>query len=141
MDVYKIMQKVASKPPKDKCTLFTELLDKKLRSFDENMQEILMHELLFRTKMVAQQQVTRFQPSTSAFNVPSQNIPFSFIHPPSPISYSSDSSYHTQPSPTPSCSQYSTESSHIMQDTSLNCQPPENFEDNVNNLLQNNINI
>lgn len=53
MDAYKIMKTVVEKPQKDDCSLYAELLARKLRTFDESTREILMHEieeLVFRTK-------------------------------------------------------------------------------------------
>lgn len=53
MDAYKIMKNVVEKPQKDDCSLYAELLARKLRTFDESTREILMHEideLIFRAK-------------------------------------------------------------------------------------------
>jgi hypothetical protein len=51
---YQILRKMCERPDKDECSLYAELLAKKLRALDENKREIVMHEisdLMFRAKM------------------------------------------------------------------------------------------
>jgi len=51
---YKMFKNVSEKPDEDECSLYAELIAKKLRALDENMREIVMHEinnLMFRAKM------------------------------------------------------------------------------------------
>jgi hypothetical protein len=53
-EAYRILKNVSEKPDKDECSLYAELLAKKLRALDENMREIVMHEinnLMFHAKM------------------------------------------------------------------------------------------
>jgi hypothetical protein len=48
------MKNVSEKPDKDECSLYAELLAKKLRALEDNKREIVMHEisdLMFRAKM------------------------------------------------------------------------------------------
>jgi hypothetical protein len=53
-EAYQILRKMCERPAKDECSLYAELLAKKLRALDENRREIVMHEisdLMFRAKM------------------------------------------------------------------------------------------
>lgn len=53
-EAYRILKNVSEKPDKDECSLYAELLAKKLRALDENTREIVMHEinnLMFHAKM------------------------------------------------------------------------------------------
>ena len=53
-EAYQILRKMCERPAKDECSLYAELLAKKLRALDENKREIVMHEisdLMFRAKM------------------------------------------------------------------------------------------
>ena len=53
-EAYRILRKMCERPAKDECSLYAELLAKKLRALDDNKREIVMHEisdLLFRAKM------------------------------------------------------------------------------------------
>jgi hypothetical protein len=54
---YRMLKNVSEKPDKDECSLYAELIAKKLRALDENTREIVMHEinnLMFRAKMQKQ---------------------------------------------------------------------------------------
>jgi hypothetical protein len=53
-EAYQILRKMCERPAKDECSLYAELLAKKLRALEDNKREIVMHEisdLMFRTKM------------------------------------------------------------------------------------------
>jgi len=54
---YKMFKNVSEKPDEDECSLYAELIAKKLRALDDNMREIVMHEinnLIFCAKMQKQ---------------------------------------------------------------------------------------
>jgi hypothetical protein len=54
---YKMFKNVSEKPDDDECSLYAELIAKKLRALDENTREIVMHEinnLMFRARMQKQ---------------------------------------------------------------------------------------
>lgn len=51
---YQILRKMCERPDKDECSLYAELIAKKLRALEENKREIVKHEisdLMFRAKM------------------------------------------------------------------------------------------
>jgi len=53
-EAYQILRKMCERPAKDECSLYAELLAKKLRALDGNKREVVMHEisdLMFRAKM------------------------------------------------------------------------------------------
>lgn len=74
---YKVMKNVCDNPDRDECALFGELLIKKLRSFDENTRDILMHEinnLVFRTKMQKRNPSIELVGSSSYSNDPFEGL-------------------------------------------------------------------
>lgn len=57
MDAYNIVRNASEESQKDECSLYTELLAIKLRKFDEDTREILMHdidELIYRARFGTQ---------------------------------------------------------------------------------------
>jgi hypothetical protein len=53
-EAYQILRNMCERPAKDECSLYAELLAKKLKALDDNKCEIIMHEisdLMFRAKM------------------------------------------------------------------------------------------
>lgn len=44
-EAYNILKKASMEPSRDKCSLYSELLEQKLRDFDDNTREIAMHEI------------------------------------------------------------------------------------------------
>jgi len=68
-ETYQILRKMCEKPAKDVCSLYADLLAKKLRALDENRREIVMHEisgLMFRAKMQNQNFRSLASPYSSA---------------------------------------------------------------------------
>jgi hypothetical protein len=66
---YQILRKMCERPDKDECSLYAELLAKKLRALDENKRDIVMHEisdLMFRAKMQNQNSLSPPSPYSSA---------------------------------------------------------------------------
>lgn len=54
---YRMFKNVSEKPDEDECSLYAELIAKKLRALDENTREIVMHEinnLMFHARMQKQ---------------------------------------------------------------------------------------
>jgi len=107
-EAYRILKNVSEKPDKDECSLYAELLAKKLRALDENTREIVMHEinnLMFHAKMRKQNPQLLQAPLSShpgalystitAFET-CNNHPFSF---PQHNSHISVPTHSSQPSP------------------------------------------
>jgi hypothetical protein len=68
-EAYRILRKMCESPAKDECSLYAELLAKKLRALDDNKREIVMHEisdLMFRAKMQNQNIRSLASPHSSA---------------------------------------------------------------------------
>jgi hypothetical protein len=68
-EAYQILRKMCERPAKDECSLYAELLAKKLRALDGNKREIVMHEisdLMFRAKMQNQNFRSLSSPYSSA---------------------------------------------------------------------------
>lgn len=66
---YQILRNTCERPSKDECSLYAELLARKLRALDENTREIVMHEisdLMFRAKMRNQNFPSLSSPYSSA---------------------------------------------------------------------------
>lgn len=99
MDAYKIIKNFVEKPQKNDCSLYAELLARKLRTFDESTREILKHEideLIFRTKCETQNRTVQshlppmqlehqYPPSYNNYVIPllppyNQNTSLSSLH-------------------------------------------------------------
>jgi hypothetical protein len=68
-EAYQILRKMCERPAKDECSLYAELLAKKLRALDDNKREIVMHEisdLLFHAKMQNQNYRSLASPHSNA---------------------------------------------------------------------------
>ena len=67
-DSYRILRNMCERP-KDECSLYAELLAKKLRALEDNKREVVMHEisdLMFRAKMQNQKFRSLASPYSSA---------------------------------------------------------------------------
>jgi hypothetical protein len=107
-EAYRILKNVSEKPDKDECSLYAELLAKKLRALDEDTREIVMHEinnLMFHAKMRKQNPQSLKEPlsshpgglySTTPAVATYNNHPFSFTQRNTHISVPTRSS---QPNP------------------------------------------
>jgi len=126
-EAYNHLKKASEKPKKDKCSLFCELLEKKLGDLDEYTQEFAMLEIdkfiygLKQQKYASQFNNTQYiVPSSTIYNPQSSAFLTSTFHPQSPKT-------HTYTTPTPSLlSQQSnlytspcTSSPSISEDTSM----------------------
>jgi hypothetical protein len=66
---YQILRNVCERPDRDECSLYAQLLAKRLRALDENKREIVTHEinnLMFRAKMQNQNFLSLSSPYSSA---------------------------------------------------------------------------
>jgi len=85
IDACKIMKSVTEKPLKDDCSVYADLLARKLRKFDEQTREILMHDidnLIFRTKKGLLNRTQSYSPGLYHQNPPVAFIPHNYAMPP-----------------------------------------------------------
>lgn len=81
----KIMKGLTEKPLKDDCSVYADLLARKLRKFDEQTREILMHEidnLIFRTKRGLLNRTQSYSPGLYHQNPPVASVPHNYAMPP-----------------------------------------------------------
>lgn len=68
---YQILRNVCERPDRDECSLYAQLLAKRLRALDENKREIVTHEinnLMFRAKMQNQNFLSLSSPYSSTLS-------------------------------------------------------------------------
>jgi hypothetical protein len=76
-EAFHILRKMCERPAKDECSLYAELLAKRLRAIDDNKREIVMHEisdLMFRAKMQNQNFRSLASPYSSILGVSVKHI-------------------------------------------------------------------
>lgn len=96
-DAFNILKKVSAEPSRDECSLYAELLAKKLRDFDENTRELVMLEIdnyLYRLKYNPKQ---NNQNNLTSIKLTNSAQPFQNPHYPQAFPLHSSQSLGNQP--------------------------------------------
>lgn len=128
-EAYRILKNVSEKPDKDECSLYAELLAKKLRALDENTREIVMHEisnLMFHAKMHKQNSQSLQTFSTHPGGLYSATPPVETYNK-HPFSFPQHHSHISMPTPSSQTSPENSAYSPYSQPYSGNSSPAQSY--------------